>query len=248
MTIFGKLAQNIEARKTIKQASSEKWHALNVEEVLTKLASSHQGISHEMAEKKLREFGCNELPQSEREPAWKLFLRQFNSPLMYIMMLAIGVSYFTGNRSDTIFIAVVALSNVFVGFYQEHKANRSLESLKSLLKTKSRIIRAGLEQEIETTLIVPGDIIILRAGDKVPADARIIENHSLKTNEASLTGESKPVEKHTQPVKEQAEPGDRLDMVFMGTLIEEGSAEAVVVETGVKTEYGDIVKMLGETA
>jgi P-type Ca2+ transporter type 2C len=248
MSLFKKLISNIEMSQSIHKIAQENWHALSVQDVLERVKSSKEGISHEEAVERLSRYGKNELPQEEKDPAWKLFIKQFNNPLMYIMMAAIAISYFTGNTSDTIFIAVVAISNVFVGFYQEHKANNSLASLKNLIKLKARIIRADLEQEVEISEIVPGDIIVIRAGDKIPADGRIIECSDFKLNEASLTGESKPVEKQAAPVSQESELADRLSMVFMGTLVEEGSARVVVVETGVKTEYGDIVRMLKNTS
>lgn len=225
----------------------ENWHTLSIEDIFNKLKSSPEGISHEEVVRRLEKYGKNELPQEEGEPAWRLFLRQFNSPLMYIMMVATVASYITGHKSDTIFIAIVAISNVFVGFYQEYKANKSLSSLKNLIKMKSRVVRADTEQEIDVSFIVPGDIVILRAGDRIPADGRIIECSNFRTNEASLTGESKAVEKNTNIVNPEAEPADRLNMVFMGTLVDEGFAKVVIVETGVHTEYGDIVEMLKET-
>jgi len=233
--------------KSIQKTLGENWHALSIEDVMEKSKSSSEGISYREAEERLIRFGANELPQNESESVWKLFFHQFNNPLMYIMMAAVAVSYFTGIVSDTIFISIVAISNVLVGFYQEHKANKSLSALKNLIKNKSHIIRSDKEQEIDVAEIVPGDIIILRAGDRIPADARILECSNLKVNEASLTGESKPVEKQTAEVPAESEPADRLNMAFMGTLVEEGSAKAVVVETGTRTEYGNIVELLKET-
>ncbi len=247
MNILKRFLGGIKTSSTIQKITKENWHTLSIEKIFDLIKSTNEGISHEEAKHRIIRFGKNELPESEREPAWRLFFSQFNSPLMYIMMVATLVSYLTGHKSDTIFIAVVAVSNVLVGFYQEHKANKSLESLKNLIKLKARIIRADLEQEVEVSQIVPGDIVVLRAGDRIPADGRIIECSGFKTNEASLTGESKPVDKNILPVSLNSELADRFCMVFMGTLVEEGSAKAVVVETGINTEYGDIVALLQDT-
>lgn len=225
----------------------KQWHSLPIDNVWEALDSSPEGLSNVRAADRLKEYGLNELPQKKGESAWKLLLRQFNSPLMYLMMLATGIALFVGHKSDTIFIVVVMISNALVGFYQEYKANESLQSLKSFVKLKARVLRGGLEQEIFVSEIVPGDIVVLRSGDKVPADGRISECNGLKINESSLTGEANPVEKQLSPVAPDTETGDRTCMAFMGTLVEEGFARIVIVETGIRTQYGDIVKMLEET-
>jgi Ca2+-transporting ATPase len=228
-------------------ATRRKWHALSLSEVWDRIESSPAGLSNIEAAERLERFGPNALPQGKGDPAWKLLLNQFRGPLMYLMILATGVSYSLGNISDTIFIVVVMTSNALVGFYQEHKANRSLQALKGLVKQKARVVRGGREQEVSASELVPGDVVILRVGDKVPADGRIFELDGLKVSEASLTGESRPVDKELESSPEDAEIGDRTSMAFMGTLVEEGSAKIVIVETGLRTEYGDIVAMLEET-
>lgn len=226
---------------------TKKWHILSLDQVWKDVESSPEGLSNVEAEKRLLEVGLNELPQEEGEPVWKLFLNQFHSPLMYLMMLATIISYVIGNTSDTIFIVVVMVSNSLVGFYQEHKANKSLAALKGLVKQKTRVWRGGREQEILVSELVPGDIVVLRVGDKVPADGRIFELNGLRISEANLTGESQPVEKQLAASPEDAEIADRTCMAFMGTIVEEGSAKIVIVETGIRTEYGDIVMMLEST-
>lgn len=248
MSIFKKIKSKIQDIESVtERVLKEKWHSLKIEEVYSRLQSPEQGLSSIEAVERLKFYGKNELPEEESDPAWKLFLRQFNSPLMYIMMVAIFISFFVGHTSDTYFIIVVVVSNAIVGFYQEHKANKSLNSLKNLIKQKTRVLRSGREQEVDVSSVVPGDIVILRAGDKIPADGRIIEYSGLKVNEAPLTGESRPIDKNMDQVSPDVEIGDRTNMVFMGTLVEEGSAKILVVETGVKTEYGDIVRLLEET-
>lgn len=239
--------KKLKAQNDLVIKDKPQWHSLSIEAIWTELGSGREGLSHIVAKERLLEYGANELPPKKDDPAWKLLLNQFNSPLMYLMMLATVVSLFVGHQSDTIFIIVVMVSNALVGFYQEYKANNSLKALKSFIKLKSRVIRGGQEKEIFSSEIVPGDIVILRSGDKVPADGRIFESNGLKINEASLTGEAKPTEKQTSPVVVTTEIGDRSSMAFMGTIVEEGSAQIVVVETGAHTQYGDIVRMLGET-
>lgn len=223
------------------------WHSPALPDIYKQLASSAEGLSSQEAEIRLKKHGLNELPPGKADPAWKLLISQFNSPLMYIMMGATAVSYLLEHYSDTIFILVVLSSNALVGFWQEHKANRSLRALKNFIKPRARVVRDGAEREVDATHIVPGDIIALRAGERVPADARLIACAGLRTNEASLTGESKAISKTVEPASAEAELGDRTDMVFMGTSIEEGSGRAVVVATGIRTEYGDIVELLKET-
>ncbi|MFA5052482.1 MAG: cation-transporting P-type ATPase [Parcubacteria group bacterium] len=231
------------------RASTEKkkWFALSLEEVWQEIKSSPEGLSNVEAAKRLQSFGLNELPQNEGEPPWKLFVNQFRSPLMYLMILATFISYFIGNVSNTIFIIIVTLSNASVGFYQEYKANKSLNALKGLIKQETRVLRGGREQEVLASELVPGDVVILRVGDKVPADGRIFELNGLRIDESNLTGEAKSVEKQLNQSLEVTEIGERTSMVFMGTLVEEGSAKIVVVETGLRTEYGDIVSLLRET-
>lgn len=228
--------------------TTKKWYSLDIGDIWETLASRQEGLAISEAADRLKKYGLNKLPEKKADPAWMLLLSQFNSPLMYLMMLATVISLFVGHNSDTIFIVVVMISNALVGFYQEHKANKSLQSLKSFVKFKARVLRGGSEQEILASEIVPGDIVILRSGDRVPADGRIFECKGLKINESSLTGESKAVEKQPSAVSLNTEIGDQTCMAFMGTLVEDGSARITIVETGIKTQYGDIVKMLEETA
>ena len=223
------------------------WHSTSIESTFEQLKSNRNGLSGADAKKRLGIFGLNELPLYEGEPAWKLFLNQFRSPLMYIMFAAIVVAYFIEDRASLIFVSIVTLSNALVGFYQEYKANNTIRALKRLVKSKARVIRGGHEQQMLTSEIVPGDIIVLRPGDKVSSDARVFECDGLKAFEAILTGESNPVEKQVHAVSEKAEIGDRKSMVFMGTTIEDGIARAVVVETGIHTAYGDIARSITET-
>lgn len=224
------------------------WHSINIEDVFAQIGSSNTGLSQTVAEERLLQYGSNELPPEKQSPAWLLFLRQFNSPLMYIMMVATAVSFFVHNVSEAVFILIVLLSNAIVGFYQEYKANASLRALKSVIKLRARVVRDNQEQEIDMSDVVPGDIIIIRAGDRVPADGRLLESLSLKVNEATLTGESNLIEKDSAAViSPDAEMGDRLNMVFMGSAVEEGMAKIVVLETGARTQYGDIVALLKET-
>lgn len=228
-------------------AQRKNWHSETVADTLRSLEVSDQGLSQSEVHSRLETFGYNELPQKAPDPAWKLFLLQFHSPLMYLMILAAFISLFISHLTDTIFIVLVMVSNAVVGFYQEFKANKSLKTLVSYIKLRARVVRDGFEQEVDANTLVPGDIVVLRPGDRVPADGRIIAADNLKLNEANLTGESKPVSKQLDPVKSEAEVGDRISMAFMGTIVEEGSGKIVITDTGTETQYGDIVGLLEST-
>jgi Ca2+-transporting ATPase len=177
----------------------------------------------------------NILPQEKPYSKIRLFLSQFNSPLMYILLTTVVISFLLKHYSDTVFIILVLLINTFVGFYQENKANKSLSALKKMVRVKARVLREGNIKEIDSEELAVGDLVIIRAGDKVPADGRIIKSKNLRVNEATLTGEWLAVEKKND------------DMVFMGTIIEEGWAETTVTAIGIKTKIGEIVSLLRET-
>jgi Ca2+-transporting ATPase len=179
--------------------------------------------------------GHNILPQEKPYSKIRLFLSQFNSPLMYILLTTVVISFLLNHYSDTVFIIIVLLINTLVGFYQENKANKSLLALKKMVRVKARILRGGNIKEIDSEELAVGDAVIIRAGDKVPADGCITKAKNLRVNESTLTGEWQAVEKKND------------DMVFMGTIIEEGWAEVIVTEIGIKTKIGEIVSLLRET-
>ena len=223
------------------------WHSMSLDDVWTSVDSNIEGLTSTEASVRFEKFGANELPKEKEVPAWLLLLLQFRSPLMYLMAVAVTVSFFISSFTETIFILVVMTINALVGFYQEYKANESFKSLSRFIKLQARIVRGGMEKKVSVSEIVPGDILILRPGDKVPADARIFESDSLKINEAVLTGESQAVEKSSEAVAVLADIANRYSMVFMGTTVEDGTAKAVVVETGINTQFGDIIRLLRET-
>ena len=171
------------------------WHAISAENIFTELKTEKEGLTAAEADKRLKELGRNTLPQERPYSKILLLLRQFNSPLMYILLTTVAISFSLGHYSDSIFIIVVLLINTTVGFYQENKANQSLLALKRMVKIRARVLRDGYEKEIDSEELVAGDIVLLKSGDKVPADGRIIDSKGLKANEASLTGESQAVEK-----------------------------------------------------
>lgn len=225
----------------------EAWHSLELEDILVSVDSSLSGLSKEQVISRLSKYGKNILPVETSRSTWKLLMTQFANPLMYLMAIAVGVSLYLNNLVEGIFILIVMISNALVGFYQEHKANKSLQALKIMIRLRARVLRDNIEVEIDVEDIVPGDILILRAGDKIPADGRIIEAREFRVNEASLTGEARPIEKTPSTISTAAQIADQTNMVFMGTFVESGSANILVLETGVNTQYGDIVTMLKET-
>jgi Ca2+-transporting ATPase len=226
--------------------SEQNWHALKVEEVFQTLQSGHSGLSQEEAKKRLEQFGPNELVKKERISPWMLFLEQFKSFLIIILLIAVVLSAFLGEVIDAILIAVIVIFACGLGFIQEYRAERAMEALKKMAAPTASVLRDGEEKEVPASELVPGDIILLRTGDRIPADARLIEAINLKTDEAPLTGESVPVEKITKPLPGEVSVGDRKNMVFSGTAVVYGRGTAVVVATGMATEFGKIATLLQE--
>jgi len=227
---------------------SKHWHAISATNIFPELKTKKNGLTVSEASQRLKESGRNTLPQEKPYSKIRLFLRQFNSSLMYILLTTVLISFSLKHYSDSIFIIVVLLINTTVGFYQENKANQSLAALKRMVKIRARVLRDGYEKEIDSEELVAGDIVFLKSGDKVPADGRIIESKGLKVNEASLTGESQAVEKKIVDLLPEDTPlPERSNIVFMGTIVEEGRATAVITATGINTQIGEVVSLLKET-
>jgi len=225
-----------------------KWHTISLTEVFSATKSKRDGLTSSDATQRLKESGRNALPQEKPYSKIRLFLRQFNSPLMYILLTTVLISFSLKHYSDSIFIIIVLLINTTVGFYQENKANQSLLALKRMVKIRARVLRDGYEKEIDSEELVAGDIVLLKSGDKVPADSRVIESKGLKVNEASLTGESQAVEKKVVDLLPEDTPlPERINMIFMGTIVEEGRAAAVIIATGINTQIGEVVSLLKKT-
>jgi len=223
------------------------WHFLELSEIFKHTDSSVQGILSDSIPNRTKKFGKNILPEEKPLSVVRLFLSQFHNPLIYILLIAFGISLSMRHLSDAIFIIIVLFINTTVGFYQEYKADRSILALKKIVSISARVIRDGNLKEIDSVDLIPGDVLLLRAGDKVPADARIIESRNLKVSESSLTGEWMVVHKKEGVVEQNTSLADRTNMVFMGTLIEEGNGKAIVVEIGLKTAIGNIVSLIKET-
>ncbi|MCD6457590.1 MAG: cation-translocating P-type ATPase [Thermoproteales archaeon] len=223
-----------------------KWHALNITEALEKLKSGVKGLSAEEAAKRLLEYGPNELRKEKGRTKIEIFIGQFKNILVIILILASILSIAIGETLDAVIITAIVVASAGLGFIQEYRAERAIEALKKLTTPTATVIRDGKEVTIPTKEIVPGDILVLNAGDKVPADARVIEAHNLKVDEASLTGESVAVTKITDPLPEEISVSDRLNMVFAGTAVIYGRGKAVVVATGMSTELGKIAATVQE--
>jgi len=220
-------------------------HTLKAEEVLKLLESSEKGLSLEEVEKRRKTFGLNELPDPQKKPIWKIFAKQFKSVMVYILLIAAGISYLVQNHIDVYVILTIILINALIGFIQEYKAKGALEALKSLLVPKCKVLRQGEIQTINSKNLVPGDIIVMEEGDNFPADARIIYQKNARVTEASLTGESIPVEKKTDPLGKNIALGDKSNMVWKSTYLSGGTLRAVVTGTGLNTQIGEITASLG---
>jgi P-type Ca2+ transporter type 2C len=227
--------------------ATKRWHSIEFDEVFKSLGSSHHGLSEDEAKKRLKKFGYNDLPHEKSLSKLRLFLNQFNNPLMLIMVCTVVISLILKHYTDSIIMILVIMSNVIVAFYQESKAGDAIKSLKKMVKINARVTRNKSEKQLESQYLVVGDVVTLQSGDKVPADARIFEVRGLKVNESSLTGESIAVEKNSGKINAKAVVGDQKNMLFMGTIVEEGFAKAIVVATGLQTQMGDIVHMLATT-
>jgi Ca2+-transporting ATPase len=202
----------------------------------------HTGLSEDEVRSRLEKYGYNELKKEEKISPLVLFFNQFKNILIIILLVAIVLSALVGEVVDAIIIAVIVVFCAVLGFIQEYRAERALEALKKMLSPTITALRGGREEEIPSKELVPGDVLLLEAGDKIPADARLIENHSLRCDEAPLTGESVPVGKDIKPLLEEVRVSDRRNMVFTGTIVTYGRGKAAVTSTGMRTEFGKIAE------
>ncbi|HHJ14663.1 MAG TPA: HAD family hydrolase [Gammaproteobacteria bacterium] len=216
-------------------------HATTAEVLLHQLQSDPAGLELDAARERLTRFGPNLLPQPASPGALRVFLRQFASPLIYVLMAAALLSLFIGEYSDAGFIAAVLLLNAVIGAAQEYSAQRAADALGGLVRTRARVLRAGETWEVDAAELVPGDVVLLEAGNRVPADLRLLAAHDLETDESPLTGESLPVAKQAdQVLPADSVLAERRNMVFAGTLVARGRARGLVVATGGDTEVGQI--------
>jgi len=226
---------------------SGNYYNLSIEEVYKSLKTPEGGLSDNNVQKRLEQYGFNKLPAEKPFSLWLLFLRQFQSTLIYILLIAAVISFFLHDYVNMwVILAAVGL-NVIVGFIQEFRAQRALEKLRKVVTRYATVKRDGHEVQIETDSLVPGDVVVLKAGDKVPADIRLIKKADFKVNEASLTGESFPVKKTIEALPSAVIVAEQKNMVFMGTTVVAGSAEGIVAYTGKQTQLGKIATLIKST-
>src|SRR3989344_543359 len=219
-----------------------------IEAVFHALKTTEHGLTSETAEERRRRYGPNTLSRAgEQVSRLKIFLHQWTSPLIIILLVAGAVSGLLGERADMIIIFITAGVNGIIGFIQEDKANRALSKLRSLVTYEALVMRAGQKVQIPSEDIVPGDIVYLSAGDKIQADGRLIQAHDLQINEAALTGESEPVIKQTKPLKKDTVLAERTNMAYRGTIVLNGEGVILVTATGQETEVGRIATLVQET-
>ncbi len=222
------------------------YYRQSAESALRALEALPTGLPQAEAERRLAAEGYNELETTVRLNKLKLFFRQFNSFLIYILLFAVLLSLLMGEYTDGAVIALILLGNALLGYFQELDAHQSLEALKRISIVEAKVFRDGELVQFDSKYVARGDILFVEAGDKVPADARILEATKLKVEEAALTGESLPVEKHADPIEEEVQLGDRRNMLFSSTTVLQGSAKALVTGTGMDTEIGKITSMVKE--
>ncbi|MFA5125109.1 MAG: HAD-IC family P-type ATPase [Patescibacteria group bacterium] len=224
--------------------TDDNWHNLEAKACFKLLNSAIDGLSAEEAQKRLDQFGKNELSRAKSASSLMIFLSQFKSPLVYILLVAVVISVLLQKWPDAVVIAVVVGINAWFGWFQENKANRALEKLRAMVVYYATVFRDGRPLVLPATGLVPGDVVALKSGDKVPADCRLLEIFDLQTSEATLTGESNPVSKEIKKLNQQTTLADRKNMVYLGTTVARGKGLAVVCATGGRTEFGKIGKML----
>ncbi|NOY65009.1 MAG: calcium-translocating P-type ATPase, PMCA-type [Nitrospirae bacterium] len=223
------------------------WYLKDIETIISELQSSPDGISSEEAQKRLTQYGPNTLEEKKKKTPFMMFLDQFKDFMILVLIGAAIISGILGEATDTIAIVVIVVLNAIIGFLQEYRAEKAMAALKKMAAPSATVIRDGMPLNIPATQLVPGDIVILEAGKVVPADMRLIEAVQLKIEEASLTGESVPAEKDTEPLRDEQIPlGDRKNMAYKGTFVTYGRGKGIVVSTGMNTEIGKIATMLQE--
>ena len=240
------MTKTIKTNKTKNSAdvAPRRAYQQTVDAVLAQNKSHANGLSAAEAAERLKTFGPNALPEKKGKPAWLRFLAHFNDVLIFVLLAAAALTAVMGHWVDTLVILGVTVINALIGHIQESNAEKSLQGIRNMLSSDARVQRSGKHETIPTRDLVPGDIVILRAGDRVPADMRLIESHNLRVEEAILTGESTVVDKTTDALEGELPLGDRTNMLFSGTTISAGGGVGVVTATGQETELGHINQMM----
>jgi Ca2+-transporting ATPase len=220
------------------------WHALNVDDVVVKLGTSPTGLNQNEAKRRVEHLGYNELEREKKPSSLAIFLRQFKNILVIILLAATLISLALGETVNAAVIFGIVIAVALLGFLQEYRAERALEALKRMAALTATVMRGGMESEIPARELVPGDIVVLSVGDKIPADLRLIEAVNLRVDEATLTGESAPCEKGVDPVHQDTPAAERLCIAYAGTVVSYGRGKGVVFSTGQQTEFGKIASMM----
>jgi P-type Ca2+ transporter type 2C len=228
---------------------SRNWHVLSTEATAAELeVVTAQGLSADQAAGRLVRFGENRLLEAVPRPLWLKFVDQFKNFLVIVLLFAAVLAWTIGDLKDAVVILIVVIFNASLGFYQEHRAEKTLAALKGMLAATARVRRDGRVVDLDAALLVPGDIVLLEAGDRVPADGRLLVGHALDVDEAALTGESHAVGKSTAPLETADLPlGDRVNLLYMNTVVTRGRAELLVTATGMATEMGKLAGMIAAT-
>ncbi|HBA86575.1 MAG TPA: ATPase [Geobacter sp.] len=220
-------------------------HALEVAAVLAALGADARGLSLSAARERLGRYGANELQAAPRISPWAVILEQFKNVLIVILLVSALLSAFLGHAVEAVAIAVIVLFAALLGFVQEYRAERAIEALREMAAPEASVLREGVEVKIPARDLVPGDVVLLRTGDRIPADLRLVESHNLQLDEAALTGESVPVDKSAASLVDETAPlAERMNMAFAGTAVTFGRGSGVVAATGMRTEFGKIARMI----
>lgn len=224
---------------------NELWHTETIQQAFARLESRQTGLSQIAVRQRAATYGPNEIKSAQRISAWNILVEQFKNILILILLGATVISLFLGHGVESVVIAVIVLFAVVLGFIQEYRAERAIEALRKMAAPTATVIRDGQEVKIPARDLVPGDVVSIHTGDRIPADGRLLESVNLQVEEAALTGESVPVEKHTQELQTEDLPlGDRKNMVYAGTAATYGRGKALIVATGMQTEFGRIAELL----
>lgn len=220
------------------------WHSSDTDEVISSLQASPTGLTSQEAESRLKTYGPNRLQQEQARPWYRRFLDQFNNILMLILIVAAVASALLGHHLDAAAIVGVVVIIALIGFIQEGKAEQAIQSIRNMLSPQATVLRNGQRTVVEADTVVPGDVVLIESGDRVPADLRLIEVKRFCTDEAALTGESIPVDKNTQAVSDDADLAERSSMAYASTIVVQGTAKGLVVATGTQTEIGKISELV----
>jgi len=227
--------------------NSTAWHAIPHEEVVESVGGTENGLTSETVKVRFKKYGANQIKRKRKDGPFTVLWRQINNPLIWVLIGSSTLAVLLGKITDGLVVLAVVVINTIIGFIQEFKAGKAIEALSEMVPENATVYRDGRKVSIPVTEIVPGDLVELGAGERVPADMRLIRQKNLTVEEAALTGESVPCQKSVNPVDPDVSLGDRKCMVYSGTLVSTGTATAVVVETGMNTELGKISDMLSET-